>query len=61
MWCRRYCENKDGMNLRDRISANAINAVFYGNYYTRIKYFRQLLEVDDQEPDDLVQHRRLLF
>lgn len=50
VWFGRYYEKKDRMNMRDRITADVLYAVFYGNYYTRIKYCRQLLELDDRNP-----------
>jgi tetratricopeptide (TPR) repeat protein/AraC-like DNA-binding protein len=49
-WGRKYCNKKDGMNVKDRISANFIEAIFYGTFNDRIKYLRQLLELDDQNP-----------
>ena len=38
------------MNIKDRISANSIEAIFFGTFYDRIKYLKQLLELDDQNP-----------
>jgi len=50
VWCRKHYSMRNRMNLKQRISANALYAVFFGNYYDRIKYLRQLLELDEQNP-----------
>jgi tetratricopeptide (TPR) repeat protein/AraC-like DNA-binding protein len=49
-WCNKYYDKKDVMNLQDKIEANVLYAVFYGTYFDRIKYLRQLLGLDDQNP-----------
>jgi tetratricopeptide (TPR) repeat protein/AraC-like DNA-binding protein len=49
-WCRKYYKYKDAMNMRDRIAANSLYALFFGTYYDRIKYLKQLLDLDDQNP-----------
>lgn len=49
-WCRKYCLKKDLMNMRDRIAANSLHALFFGTYFDRIKYLKQLLDLDDQNP-----------
>jgi len=49
-WCRKYYLKKDLLNMRDRITANSLYALFFGTYYDRIKYLRQLIDLDDQNP-----------
>jgi tetratricopeptide (TPR) repeat protein len=50
IWCGRYYAKKDLMNMRDRIAANSLYALFFGTLYDRIKYLKQLLDLDDQNP-----------
>jgi len=47
-WCNKYYVRKDRYNMRDRIAANSLYALFFGTQYDRIKYLRQLLDLDNQ-------------
>ncbi len=47
-WCIRYYAKKDRYNMREKIGANFLYALFFGTTYDRIKYLRQLLDLDDQ-------------
>jgi tetratricopeptide (TPR) repeat protein len=50
VWCSKYYAKKDLMNMRDRIAANSLHALFFGTLYETIKYLKQLLDLDDQNP-----------
>jgi tetratricopeptide (TPR) repeat protein len=50
-WCQKIYENRDQMPIYFKTYSNIINAYFNETPYETIKYFRQLLEIDDQLPD----------
>jgi tetratricopeptide (TPR) repeat protein len=50
-WCQKIYEKKDQMPLYFKTYANIMNAYFNETPYDVIKYFRQLLEIDNQLPD----------
>jgi tetratricopeptide (TPR) repeat protein len=50
-WCQKIYEKRDQMPLYFKIYANIMNAYYNETRYDVIKYFRQLLEIDDQLPD----------
>jgi len=50
VWCGNFYKHIDRLNIKDKIWANATHAIFFKNYYERISYLRQLIEIDDQNP-----------
>jgi tetratricopeptide (TPR) repeat protein len=50
-WCQKIYKKRDQMPLYFKTYANIMNAYFNETPYEAIKYFRQLLEIDDQLPD----------
>ena len=50
-WCQMIYEKRDQMPIYYKIYANIMNAYYNETRYDVIKYFRQLLEIDDQLPD----------
>jgi tetratricopeptide (TPR) repeat protein len=50
-WCQKIYKKRDQMPLYFKTYANIMNAYFNETPYETIKYFRQLLEIDDQLPD----------
>jgi len=50
-WCQRIYEKRDQMPLFFKTYANVLNALYNETPYESIKYYRQLLEIDDQLPD----------
>ncbi len=50
-WCRKIYDKRDQMPLYYKTYTNIMNAYFNETPYEAIKYFRQLLETDDQLPD----------
>lgn len=49
-WCLRLYEKRDQMSLLEKTDVNRLYAVLFETGYDVIKYTKQLLEVDDQNP-----------
>jgi len=49
-WCLRSHEKNDLLTIKDKISNNAMFAIYFGTLNDRIRYLRQLIDFDDQNP-----------
>jgi tetratricopeptide (TPR) repeat protein len=49
-WCIKSREKYDLMSLKDKIRNDALYALYFKTLSDRIKYLRQLLNIDDQNP-----------
>ncbi len=50
-WCQKIYEKRDQMPIYYKTYANIMNSYFNETPYETIKYFRRLLEIDNQLPD----------
>jgi tetratricopeptide (TPR) repeat protein len=50
-WCQKIYQKRDQMPIYFKTYANIINAYFNETPYETIKFYKQLLEIDDQLPD----------
>ena len=50
-WCQKIYEKRDQMPIFFKTYANFINSYYNQTPFESIKYYRQLLEIDDQLPD----------
>jgi tetratricopeptide (TPR) repeat protein len=51
-WCLRVYEKRDQMPMCQQINTNWAHAIFFETPFEEIKYLKQLLEIDDQWPNN---------
>jgi len=49
-WMLRLNKKSDQLTIREKIETNALYAIYFETPYERIKYFKQLIAIDDQTP-----------
>jgi tetratricopeptide (TPR) repeat protein len=49
-WCLRSHKKYDLMAINEKISSNAMYAIYFGSLNDRIRYLKQLIDIDDQNP-----------
>ena len=50
LWCTRYNSHYDRMTIQQKIWARLLYATYFGNPTEKIKYLRQLIEFDHEQP-----------
>ncbi len=50
IWCLRYYSKLDMMTMQQKIWANVLYAIYFNTPNERIRYLRQLIDIDDHQP-----------
>jgi len=50
-WCLKVYAKRDQLSMQEKLWANWLHSLYFETPYEQIKYLKQFLEIDDQEPD----------